>query len=156
MYNDNRLDWLQEIYPEYKNQEWHNDNVYHPDRDVENRSCYTEVGREIKFISPKLISGIEYAFAYNCYKEINWLELFMSLKKLNGIIKSFRTRKEVKKHIHTNIDLKTVEQFGDMYFTTSGQHRLCLAKFLDVEYVEVQVIKHELDIQKLVRKSQFY
>src|SRR5690606_29129091 len=111
---------------------------------------YYEVGREIKSISPKIICGIEYGDGYNDRKDINWLELFISLKRLNRVVRNFRTYEEIIKHIHyPHKDEKQVSQFGNHYFTSSGQHRLCLAKLLDVESVEVKIIKYKLDEERL-------
>ncbi|CAM3762058.1 hypothetical protein [Sphingobacterium prati] len=149
-----KIEWLKTIYSDFTAKNWHNWNVDHPDRDVHNRNCYEEVKRTIKSISPKQINGIYYADRYNDRKLIDWIKLFTSLKNLHNIIRNFKTSDEVVKHIHFPYgDEKQVLQFENKYFTSSGQHRLCLAKFLDIESVEVKVIEYKLNHDKLLASS---
>jgi len=69
----------------------------------------------------------------------------------NGI---FKTKEDIINHIHYKYggaESKYVWKFGKHYFTTSGQHRLCLAKFLNIESVEVYVTAFKLNKERLVR-----
>lgn len=145
-----RLTWLKQIYPDFKENSCFEENVYKP-TDLKYYSFFQENKRYRGFINPKNIVGIDYGFNYNCFYEINWYELFCSLKKLDRVMENFKTKEDIENHIHNDKDPKMVYKFGNYYFTTSGQHRLCLAKFLGIEKVEVSVVEYKLDKERLVR-----
>ena len=148
--NDEREKWIATFNPNFSQQEWHNDIVFHPTQ-IKYFDFFTKTSSKKEFISPEKICGIEYAYQYNCplYKDPNWqfhwIELLHELKRLHRVMRNFKTKEAIIEHIHKDEDSKVVMQFGDHYFTTSGQHRLCLAKLLELEEVEVTVDKYELD-----------
>lgn len=145
-----RESWLESIHPHYKDQLFHHEPVLHPSH-ITHFDFFEKKEIVSEYISPSKICGLEYAWAYNCpaYKSkewrMKWIEMIHSLKRLHWVIDNFKTRAEVVAHIHENKEPKSVMQFGDHYFTTGGQHRLCLAKFLDVDQVKVSVHKYVLD-----------
>ena len=155
MIEHERISWLKRIYPEFKEEKCFEENVFRPydliyfdffERD--NTFGYTEK------INPKDIIGIEYAFDYNFSEKINWYELLCRLRRLKHVINNFKTKEDIINHIHYkygDAESKCVWKFGKHYFTTSGQHRLCLAKFLNVESVEVYVTVFKLNKERLVR-----
>lgn len=145
-----RMSWLKAIYPEFKLETWHFDRVKHPLVDVKNLEYYN---RRIEYkacINPQLIVGIDYFGNYN-YPifekpvQLNWLGLFLILKRFNYIEYNFKNLDEVIYHIHNNKEPKIVEKFGQQYFTKGGQHRLCLAKFIGIKEIEVKLIEHIFD-----------
>ncbi|RLJ75103.1 hypothetical protein [Pedobacter alluvionis] len=142
-----REDWLASIHPGYENQTFISEDVAHPSHILHSR-FFTEKEVMIEYISPKKICGLEYAWGYNCpaYKSkewrMKWIEMIHSLRRLDRVIDNFKTKSEIIAHIHGDEDPKVVMQYGDHYFTTSGQHRLCLAKFLEVDQVQVSVRKY--------------
>jgi hypothetical protein len=144
------LSWLKSIYPQFQSHNWHTANVYKPS-DLKYEKFF-ERGKPCQaIINPSDIVGIEYAYAYNCLKQINWLQLLGQLKRLDSVKRNFKTRTELIQYIHNNDDKKVVLKFGNHLFTISGQHRLCLAKFLDVSEVEVTVIEYKLNKERLVK-----
>lgn len=150
-YNEiEREDWIKSMAPNYVLQNWHNDIVYHPDHII-HKEFFRQTTIQKEYISPSKICGIEYFGSYNCpaHKSkdwrLYWIEMLHQLKRLDSVIDSFKSRQSLITHIHNNKDLKCVMQFGDHYITTSGQHRLCLAKFLELDEVLVSVQKYELD-----------
>lgn len=154
MFEHERITWLKNIYPEFKEEKRFEENVYRPCDlkyfDFFNREekQYTTV------INPKDIVGIEYGLGYNYYRKINWYELLCNLRRLDHVMNNFKTKKEVIDHIHRHYsenDNKCVWKFGTCYFSVDGQHRLCLAKFLDVQSVEVSVTEFKLDKERLIR-----
>ncbi|MHA3045867.1 hypothetical protein AWR41_02265 [Riemerella anatipestifer] len=140
----NRLDWVKKIYPDFKEAKWMNDNVIRPEK-IENYDFYEESNTYEDYIDPSKIIGISYAYAYNCFNNITWLQLLNSLKRLNWVIKNFKTYNEVTKHIYYNEEDKCVSKYGEYYITTSGQHRLCLAKFLNLEKVKVSITEYKIN-----------
>lgn len=149
--------WLGSIYPQYKAQTWHNNAVFHPIHVTHFRFFkLTEMVTER--ISPRKICGLKYESGYHWpgHKStdygMDWMQLFYSLKRLNWVIDNFKTREEVVEHIHKDSDRKVVFQFGDHYFIQSGRHRLTLAKFLDVEFVEVLVHRYTFDKELFARE----
>jgi len=157
---DERLQWLKTINPALCKQTWHNDYVYHPSH-LKYEKLLQENGMSRKKINPAKICGIEYGYAYNCplYQGeapfLHWIDFYTRLKNLDWIIEKLKTKKNVIDHIHHNKEEKTVLQYGDHYFTNGGQHRLCLAKFLELEEVEVNVINHRLDRESFLREARF-
>ena len=76
------------------------------------------------------------------------------MRRLKRVINNFKTKEDIINHIHYKYggaESKYVWKFGKHYFTTSGQHRLCLAKFLNIESVEVYVTTFKLNKERLVR-----
>jgi hypothetical protein len=153
-----RLAWLKSIYPDFQKKEWHDDLVYDPS-DLKYYKFFKQGKYTRQKIDPSKIIGIEYAYSYNCPSLrrfgggiINWIDLFSWLKRLDRVIDNFKTIEELTNHIHNDRDGKAVYKIGDHFFTTSGQHRLCLAKLIGLKEVEVLVITHKLDKEKLVRE----
>lgn len=145
MYNGYRLEWLKKIYPEFRENDWNYDNVIRIGQ-ILNYSFYKGTIFYKANINPKQIIGINYAWEYNCMRDITWLELLCSLKRFDHIIDSNQTKEQVINHIHyEHREEKYVSKFGDQYITTGGQHRLCLAKFLDIELVEVNITEYIFD-----------
>lgn len=99
MNGNDKIGWLKSIHPGYKVNDWNYQNVYRP-KDLEYFVFFNDVGSYITIISPKQIIGIKYAYACNDNKEINRVELLSELKNLNWMIKFFKTRGEIAKHIH--------------------------------------------------------
>ncbi len=152
-----REDWLASIHPGYKNQIFISEDVAHPSHIIHAR-FFTEKEIVSEYISPKKICGLEYAWGYNCpaYRSkewrMKWIEMIHSLKRLDRVIDNFKTRSEIIAHIHEDEDPKVVMQYGDHYFTISGQHRLCLAKFLEVDQVKVSVHKYVFNRKLFLRE----
>lgn len=152
-----REDWFASIQPNYTEQTWHNDIVFHPSH-IKHQDFFKRTSIMTEHISPSKICGIEYAWGYNCpaFKpsdwRLHWIEFFRELYRLDWVIDNFKTRKSLMEHIHKNIEPKSVMQYGNHYFTIGGQHRLCLAKFLELESVQVSVHKYELD-RKLFKRE---
>ncbi|MCT2561791.1 hypothetical protein [Chryseobacterium herbae] len=145
-----RENWLESIHPDFNKQLFHHDPVLHPCHIIHS-DFFTRKEIVSEYISPSKICGLEYAWGYNCpaYKSkewrMEWIEMIHYLRRLDRVIDNFKTKAEVLAHIHKDNDPKVVKQYGDHYFTTSGQHRLCLAKFLEVGQVKVSVHKYVLN-----------
>jgi hypothetical protein len=149
--------WLKSIYPKFKKQQWHSDKVFHPTH-IKNHSFFKEDTHLLGKIDPRKIHGIEYAYLYNDplnspNKKIDWLYMLHNLKRLHDIIDNFKTTEEIINHIHNCKESKVVLQFGDHYFTTAGQHRLCLAKFLEIPEVEVEIIRYKFDRDSFIKSK---
>lgn len=153
---EKRESWLKSFQPNYEKQKWHNNKVYHP-TDIRNYDFFKSHKNYKALINPKHIVGIEYAYGYNCpiyeKKNIDWNYMLRWLKRLDRVINNFKDKKSLIEHIHNDNDPKSVLKYGNQYFTTSGQHRLCLAKYLEVENVEVYVQEYKLDKTLFVREK---
>ncbi|WP_131368612.1 hypothetical protein [Chryseobacterium soli] len=153
---DRRLNWVKSVYPDFSDKKHFYENVYKPE-DFIYRDFFIEQPKRYKSkINPQRIVGISYGFAYNCYRKINWHQLLNELHRFERIMKNFSSREDIiDNHILRKYDEdtegKNVLKFGSHYFTTSGQHRLCLAKFLELESVEVEVTEFKLDRARIVR-----
>lgn len=149
--------WLASIYPKYKSQSWHNNAVFHPIH-VKHFPFFKLREMVTEKISPRKICGLKYESGYHWpgYKSsdygMDWMGLFYSLKRLDWVIDNHKTKEDVVDHIHKDSDRKVVFQFGDHYFIQNGRHRLCLAKFLDVEFVEVLVHRYTFDKELFARE----
>lgn len=146
-----RLSWLKSIYPEFEDKDFFYENVYRPS-DLKYFDFFNFHKEYKGNINPQNIVGIRYAWAYNFMYDINWYQLFTSLHRLDSVIKDFKSKKDIINHIHHNYEEeKYVLKYGDNYFTTGGQHRLCLAKFLNLESVHVNIKEYKLDKARLIR-----
>lgn len=146
-----RLIWLKSIYPEFEDKESFYENVYRPE-DLKYYDFFNRKKQYKEYINPENIVGIRYAWAYNSHFKINWHQLLRELHRLKHVIENFKSKEEVINHIHHNYsEQKYVLKYGNHYFTIGGQHRLCLAKFLNLKSVEVNVTEYELDKSRLVQ-----
>lgn len=160
-YNEKeRLNWLKSIFPEFKDEPWHKNPVYHPEIDFMYGKFFKKEGeiKQMEIDTSKII-GIDYYPHYNGnpYRKplegmINWMDLFYSLVRLERIIDNFKSKEALINHIYTDNDKKHVNMYGCHYVTTSGQHRLCLAKLLGLKKVKVSVQKHRLNKQLFIRE----
>ncbi|WP_454045027.1 hypothetical protein [Chryseobacterium sp. Marseille-Q8038] len=158
--DEQRIDWLKSLNPKFIDQKWHDDVVVHFSH-IEHLQFFKSAGTFREKINPAKICGIDYSYGYNCimYKpkdwRYHWLQFFTDLRRLDRVIDNFPTKVKVIHHIHLAEEAKTVVQYGDHYFTIGGQHRLCLAKFLEIPEVEVDVIKYVLDRDHFTREMNF-
>lgn len=152
MYNIFKMDnfeWLNNIYP-LENKPWYKDVVIRKDQ-VENFNSYESYIEYTGKVNPQLIKGIEYADAYYYYSEITWKELLNNLKRFGEIRQNHSTYSSLVDHIHRyheNDPNKLLFKYGETYITGSGQHRMALAKFLEVPEVEVKVIEFKFSHEK--------
>ena len=153
---EEREQWLESIYPNYKKQNWHENKVFHPAHLI-NKSFFVESSYYVDLINPQKICGLEYAYSYNhkidC--EIDWKYMLHYLKRLDWVIDTLKSKEEIVDHIHNTTGEKCVLKYGDHYFTIAGQHRLCLAKFLDICEVKVSIIEYKLDRLRFIRERTF-
>lgn len=153
---EERKSWLKSFQPNYENQKWHNNKVYHP-TDLIHFDFFKLYKIYNAKIDTKDIIGIEYGFEYNCptygKRNIDWNYMLESLKRLDRVVNNFKTKKKLISHIHKNNDTKTVLKYGNNYFITSGQHRLCLAKYLEINEVKVSVHEYKLDKNSFIHEK---
>lgn len=153
---EERESWIKTFQPNYEEQKWHTDKVYHPS-EIDNIDFFTPYRNYDSLINPKQIIGIDYAYGYNCpsygKKDIDWKYMLKWLKRLDRVIDNFKDKESLIEHIHKDRDPKSVLKYGNHYFTTSGQHRLCLAKYLEVEQVKVYVTEYKLDKSLFTREK---
>ncbi|RKE80777.1 hypothetical protein [Chryseobacterium sp. AG363] len=158
--DEQRIEWLRSLHPKFDEQNWHDDVVAHFSP-IKNFHFFRSAGTFTEKIDPRKICGIDYSYGYNCIMHkpkdwrYYWLQFFTDLRRLDRVIDNFPTKEKVIDHIHKAKEAKTVVQYGDRYFTIGGQHRLCLAKFLEVTEIEVDVIKYVFDRVHFVREMRF-
>jgi hypothetical protein len=141
------IEWLFELC-NIKHKEWHQDKVLKPSQLEKSRFYIGEEKHFEAYINPEHIVGIEYAYSYNCFNEITWLELINSLKRFDQIRRNLSTHDELLQHAHNDYnEAKIVAKYGDQYITLQGQHRLALCKFLGVKSVKVQVVEYPFDYE---------
>ncbi|MCR6642477.1 MAG: hypothetical protein NVV82_26680 [Sporocytophaga sp.] len=138
------FEWLSSIEP-IGAQDWHSDLVVRY-TDINNYEFYKKGKIYYKGrINTADIKGIEYAYNYNHDSDITWKQLLNSLKRFEDIRINQSNYSGLVNHIKNDYDEpKTVLKFGPIYITTQGQHRLALAKFLNLD-VEVNIIEYEFD-----------
>lgn len=155
---NDRLRWIKSLVQNHKMEEWFNKPVYHPS-DIKYSDFFEESNRHTSLIDPSRIVGVEYGFGYNCpsynRKTYSWINHLENLKRLDWVIDNKGSKEELVEHIHLNNDPKSVWKYGNHYFVTSGQHRLCLAKFLGLKGVEVSVREFKLNKRTFVREKHF-
>lgn len=149
---DEIISWIRSIYPEFREKEWHHDQVLHPAK-IQNVRFFGQGEPYQIEISPNEIVGINYFGSYNCIafnpnNKISWLDLLYMLKRLHKVIQLQKSKEQLIQHINNEyLEPKTVVKYGNLYYTIQGQHRLCLAKFLDLDKIKVtvypMVVKHE-------------
>ena len=143
------FEWLNNIYP-LGNKTWYKDVVIREDQ-VESYNFYDDYVEYNGRVNPQLIKGIEYAYAYNSDSEINWIQLLNRLKRFDEIRQKHSTYSSLVDHVHRHIERdpsKLLFKYGNTYITRSGQHRMALAKFLEVPEVEVTVREFQFNHEK--------
>lgn len=154
--NMSNFDWLNTIYPiEYEN--WHNDNVIRVNQ-IENYEFYDKrIKNTYKgYINPSDIKGIQYLDSYNHRDDITWKQLLNKLKRFDDIREKSGSYDLLLDHVHSEYrDPKIISKYGNTLITTSGQHRLALAKFLNISSVEVTINEYDIDAKKYSRFKDF-
>lgn len=145
----NNLQWLNERYP-IKPKKWHTEQVLRI-HEVEHFRFYshnpTKSYKDV--IDPMDIKGIQYAYAYNDGCNITWVDLLNSLKRFKDIRQSNMYHRELVEHAQNDYnEPRTVSKYGSLYFTTTGQHRMVLCKFLDLKEVEVNINEYTFNNDK--------
>jgi hypothetical protein len=151
------FNWLKNV-ANINYNDWHNENVIRY-LDIPNYKFYDTEKRYTAFIKPTDIKGIDYAFRYNYYDDITWLQLLNQLKNFEKVRNQNSSRDELIDHAHNDYnEQKTVCKYGDILITTTGQHRLALAKFLEIASIKVFVVEHVFNQERYSKfiKKQFY
>jgi len=153
----NNLQWLNERYP-IKPKKWHTEQVLRT-HEIDNYRFYSQNPTKSykDVIDPMDIKGIQYAYAYNDGSNINWIELLNSLKRFKDIRHSNMCYENLVEHAQKDYnETRTVSKYGSIYFTTTGQHRMALCKFLDLDEVEVNIneytFNHDMFNTYMIRK----
>ena len=153
----NNYEWLNSIYP-IKSENWHFEKVIRVS-DIENVNFYKHNKSFYRSrIKTSFIKGIDYAYAYNCFSDITWIELLNNLKRFKQIKAKNSSFGELVAHAMSDYnEPRTVLKYDSIYITSCGQHRMALAKFLNIEEVEVEVIEYHFDFMEyekyLTKKS---
>ena len=132
-YSQTSLEWLRQVSGLLiEDEEWH----YHY---VPNLDCELVHGRlgegtlvEMQ-VDPKDIVGLSYGFAYNGKV---WIEHLRDLKRPSSIIHLNHTLDDLKRFIDKSLledsfDRIMLRQVGTKFIITNGQHRACIAKFIN-------------------------
>lgn len=132
-YEETSLGWLREVSGlPIQDEEWHYD--YVPNLDCELRTGCLKEGPGINMpVDPKDIVGLSYGFAYD--GKI-WREHLRDLKRPGSIIRMNHTLGDLKSFIDKSIhedsgDRIMMRQIGTKFIITNGQHRSCIAKFIN-------------------------
>lgn len=129
-------------------EQWHNEKVIRIN-DIDNFYFYGQSIHYEAAIDPSKIKGIEYAWAYNHNTDICWLDLLNDLKRFQYVKVNFHSLNDLIDHIHKDYNEgKSVLKYGDTLITSVGQHRLTLAKFLNIPSVKVSVVEFKFDYAK--------
>lgn len=137
----NNFDWLKKV-ADINNNYWHKDNVIRY-WDIPNHEFYDKEKRYITQIRPTDIKGINYAYEYNCFNDITWIQLLNQLKRFKDVRNKNVSREELTDHAHNDYnEQKAVMKYGDILITITGQHRLALAKFLEIPSIKVYVVEY--------------
>ncbi|WP_289200833.1 hypothetical protein [Phocaeicola sartorii] len=145
---------LRSIAPNIVNEDtdWYSDKVIWYGGELEKE--FWHVNTVTKLINPNKIIGSTHLLS--CSNQISWLNYLESLPRMNSFLKmdlnqliNFIT---CGKENH-----KTCIEINNKYFITSGNHRLTLAKFLNIESVNMEVLiyKHKNE-KKLFYFENFY
>lgn len=94
------FNWLKEI-ANINEKHWHQDNVIRY-WDIPNHEFYDKEKRYTAFIKPTDIKGIDYAYAYNCFNDITWLDLINRLKRFRDVRTKNASREELIDHVHND------------------------------------------------------
>lgn len=144
---DKKLHRLQQITGNLNFELWYFDKVINPEKIINFK--YYKAKKEIKKvkINPKLIVGSFHA-SYNKY---NWFQMLGYLHR----------NKEVEKEKalatiddYEISDKKQVSKINGKYYIGSGNHRLCFAKFLQLEEITVDVIEYEFESKRYQIESE--
>ncbi|MDN4163863.1 hypothetical protein QWY31_00040 [Cytophagales bacterium LB-30] len=143
------LDWLKKRCP-IQPKKWHTEKVLRIN-EIENYRFYSRNSTKHYrgIINLADIKGIHYAYAYNDASDITWIDLLNNLKRFKDIRHSNMTYEELIEHAQSDYnESRTVSKFGSLYFTTTGQHRMALCKFLNLEKVTVQINEYTFNHEK--------
>jgi len=151
--NMTNFEWLNTISP-IKDKNWHNENVIRVNQ-IENIDFYENRKNSYKaYINPNDIKGIQYLDNYNHTDDITWKQLLNCLKRFDEVREKSTNYDLIFNHIHNEYNQpKTVCKYGNTLITSSGQHRLALAKFLNLQSVAVTIIEYEFNDSKYRRYS---
>lgn len=148
--------WLADLGVDHSKNTWYNQPVYHTNH-IKYLPYFDELKRSKKTIEPKNIIGITHGLAYNYVDSyldaprFDWSELLVRLKRIGGLMRSFKDRDAIIEHVTNNSNHIQVEKYGNHYFSSDGQHRLCLAKFFDIP-VDVEVVDFCFNKKKFIRE----
>lgn len=141
---------LKEITKTEKLKGWHFEKVF-SESEIENFSFYSRSPKSYltNEINPTVILGTTHV----SYNNMTWIEMLGSLQR-------YWTQEPEKTiyniHDETIIEKKSVAKYGDIYLISAGgNHRICLAKFLGLEKIKVEISEYEFDHESFRIYSQF-
>lgn len=140
-YEETGIEWLREVSGlPILDEDWH----YHyvPNLDYELNRERLITGKSLDLcVDPKNIVGISYGYSYY---GTAWGEHLRSLKRPSSIIHLNHSLNDLKNFINKSLSLESLDritlfQIGTKYIIVNGQHRSCIAKFIDYPIKDANV-----------------
>lgn len=156
-YNNLSINWLEYITGnKIEPAQWHNQYVPNLDYDFQNYKqpirFYTTNDRII--VNPENIIAIQYGYEY-C--GLTWKDFLENLKRPNQYIRRLHSMADILEFINGKYDIYSwgnkeapkeiirMCKIDDGFIVLNGQHRACIAKFLNIK-IESVYIEKTLDI----------
>ena len=93
----------------------------------ENRECAKNITIDLEKVK---------GTTHQDYQGLSWIEMLGSLKRATSI-----SKESVLNWINRSTDI-SLYKFGDEYYITGGNHRICIAKFLSRKQLQVSKVSH--------------
>lgn len=129
---------LKFLNPDFFYKEWYFNKVINS-TEIVNKKFYTDCYEFFEEeINVNQITG-----SYHCrYYGKTWIEMLGSLKRFENNIKDCESALS---YINTEKQSINLNRYGDDYIIGEGNHRSCLAKFLNIEKIKASVTKYEFN-----------
>ena len=133
---------LKELNPDFEYQQWFFDRTLNMEN-VENRAFFKELNKtyELEKFQPIHIVGTFHVD----YADKMWIEMLGALKRYN--VNNIKAKGSLKAYINDRRAIRLCK-FGGEYYIAEGNHRFCMAKFLNMTIDKVVVTEFEFDIEK--------
>lgn len=120
--------------------DWYQDKVIWYGGELRKEFCYVDT--VTKSINPNEIIGSTHFLA--CSNQISWLNFLENLPRMDSFLK-MDLNQLINFITYGKENTKSCIEINNKYFIDSGNHRLTLAKFFNIEAVnvEVSIYKHK-------------
>ena len=130
---EDRINILRNFNADFKHSAWHNDKVIDLDEFIKGKGFLDVQNFHFEYdVNPSKIIGSSHCNYYSG----SWIQMLENLKRFHRLPQFYPNSVEEYVNQQDNINLI---KCGDNYFISEGNHRFCIAKFLEMKIKRVEV-----------------
>lgn len=137
---EERIKIIKDFKPDFRSRSWHNDMVLDYKKFKKNHKY--SIGKKpttVENFNPDKITGS----SHDNYNEVSWIEMLQNLERFYRLPCHYSG--SVEEYVNQQDNIQLIK-CGNNYFINGGNHRFCIAKFLEIRIKKVTIKEYMLEL----------